>query len=189
LSGVGGARSSSRAFHPSQGLPLAALPNASAVALDVGALIVPIDAAARGLDRLGLLLSDADGRPVAGPGLVGEADIRSLLGLPDLQREDRAQATRRESTGDADVEVLGQQLSIPDLVDGGALSFGQLPLVALALVLLSSLLLVGAVLPPGVVARTPMRVSTFARIRQPLALAAIVILLPVAFVTLLAALS
>lgn len=189
FSRAGEARVSSRPFHPSQRLPLAALPNASAVALDVGALIVPIDAAARGLERLGLLLTDADGRPVAGPGLVGEADIRSLLGLPDLPREDRARATRRESGGEADVEVLGQQLSIPDLVDGGALSFGQLPLVALALVLLSSLLLVGAVLPPGVVARTPMRVSTFARLRQPLALAAIVVLLPVAFVTLLAALS
>jgi hypothetical protein len=150
---------------------------------------VPIDAAARGLERLGLLLSDADGRPAAGPGLVGEADIRSLLGLSELGREDRARATRRESGGDADVEVLGQQLSIPDLVDVGAVSFGHLAFVALALVLLSSLLLVGAVLPPEVVARTPMRVSTFARIRQPLALAAIVILLPVAFVTLLAALS
>jgi hypothetical protein len=148
---------------------------------------VPIDAAARSLE--GLRLSDAGGRPLTGPGLLREADVLSLLGLPGVEREDRARATRRESGGDADVEVLGQQLSIPDLVDGGALSFGQLPLVALALVLLSSLLLVGAVLPPGVVARTPMRVSTFARIRQPLALAAIVILLPVAFVTLLAALS
>jgi hypothetical protein len=87
------------------------------------------------------------------------------------------------------VEVLGQQLAIPDLGDGGALSFGQLPLVALALVLLSSLLLVGAVMPPGVVARTPISLNTFARLRQPLALTAIVILLPVAFVTLLAALS
>jgi hypothetical protein len=180
---------SSRPFQPSQRLPFAALPNASAVALDVGALIVPIDAAARGLERLGLFLSDADGRPAAGPGLVGEADIRLLLGLPDLQREDRARATRRESGGDADVEVLGQQLSIPDLVGGDPLSFGQLPLVALGLVLLSSLLLVGAVLPPEAVARTPMQVSTFARLRQPLALAAIVILLPVAFLTLLSALS
>lgn len=177
---------SSRPFGPSQRLPLVALPTAGAVALDVGALIVPVDAAAQTLE--GVRLSDASGA-VAAPGLLGEADILSLLGLPGFQREGRAPATRREGRGDADVEVLGQQLSIPDLVDGGALTFGQLPLVALALVLISSLLLVCAVLPPGVVARTPMRVSTFARLRQPLALAAIVILLPVAFVTLLAALS
>jgi hypothetical protein len=40
-----------------------------------------------------------------------------------------------------------------------------------------------------VVARTPVSLNTFTRLRQPLALTAIVILLPVAFVTLLAALS
>jgi hypothetical protein len=130
----------------------------------------------------------ADGL-VGADGLLGEADVLSLLGLPNLQRADRARATRRPDGGDGKVEVLGQQLAIPDLGDGGALSFGQLPLVALALVLLSSLLLVGAVMPPGVVARTPISLNTFARLRQPLALTAIVILLPVAFVTLLAALS
>jgi hypothetical protein len=153
---------------------------------------VPVGAAAGGVGGLGL--SDAGGYVsadglVAADGLVGEADILSLLGLPNFQREERARATRRPGGGDGKVEVLGQQLAIPDLGDGGALTFGQLPLVALALVLLSSLLLVGAVLPPAVVARTPISVNTFARLRQPLALAAIVILLPVAFVTLLAALS
>jgi hypothetical protein len=185
---------SSRSFSPSQGVPLVGLPSPNAVALDFGALIVPVDPAARGPKGLGL--SDASGFVgadvlVDADGLVGEADVLSLLGLPNLQREQRAQAPRRsgDGDGDGDVKVLGQQLAIPDLGEGGALSFGQLPLVALALVLLSSLLLVGAVLPPGVVARTPISLTTFARLRQPLALAAIVILLPVAFVTLLAALS
>ena len=176
-----------------QGVPLVGLPTPNAVALDFGALIVPVDAAARGPEGLGL--SDASGFGFVGAdslagahGLVGEADVLSLLGLPNIQREDRARATRPDG-GDGKVEVLGQQLAIPELGEGGALSFGQLPLVALALVLVSSLLLVGAVLPPGVVARTPISLNTFARARQPLALAAIVILLPVAFVTLLAALS
>jgi hypothetical protein len=151
---------------------------------------MPVDDAARGPGELGL--SDAGGLVSAGSlvgadGLVAEADILSLLGLPTLQREDRAHATRR--SGGGKVEVLGQQLAIPDFGAGAALSFGQLPLVALALVLLSSLLLVGAVLPPGLVARTPISLQTFARVRQPLAVAAIAILLPVAFVTLLAALS
>jgi hypothetical protein len=155
-------------------------------------VIVPVDPTARG--REGLALSDASGfvsrDGLAGAdGLLGEADVLSLLGLPNVQREARAAPTRRPDGGDGKVEVLGQQLAIPDLADGGALSFGQLPLVALALVLLSSLLLVGAVLPPAVVARTPVSLNTFARLRQPLALTAIVILLPVAFVTLLAALS
>jgi hypothetical protein len=182
---------SGRSF-PSQGVPLVGLPTPNAVALDFGALIVPVDAATRGPQGLGL--SDASGflgadSLVGANGLIGEADVLSLLGLPNVQREDRPQAAQRPGGGDRDVEVLGQQLAIPDLGDAGALSFGQLPLVALALVLLSSLLLVGAVLPPGFVARTPVSVNSFARLRQPLALAAIVILLPVAFVTLLAALS
>jgi hypothetical protein len=182
---------SGRSFRPSQGVPLVGLPTPNAVALDFGALIVPVDAATRRSEGLGL--SDASGflgadSLVGADGLAGEADILSLLGLPNVQRGDRAQATQRPA-GDGDVEVLGQQLAIPDLGDGGALSFGQLPLVALALVLFSSLLLVGAVLPPQVVARTPVSLNTFTRLRQPLALTAIVILLPVAFVTLLAALS
>jgi hypothetical protein len=63
------------------------------------------------------------------------------------------------------------------------------PLIALALVFLSSLLLVGAVMPPGVVARTPVSPTQYARLRQPLALASIAILLPVALVALAAALS
>jgi hypothetical protein len=83
--------------------------------------------------------------------------------------------------------VLGDQATI-DLGDGGGLTFGQLPLLGLLLVLLSSLLLVGALLPPGVIARTPLSPVRFARMRQPLALAAIAILLSAGVVSLAAAL-
>jgi hypothetical protein len=55
----------------------------------------------------------------------------------------------------------------------------------LGLVLLSSLLLAVAVLPPSVLARTPLSPASFASYRQPLALAAIGILVPVALFTLL----
>jgi hypothetical protein len=65
---------------------------------------------------------------------------------------------------------------------------GNLRLLALALVIVSSLLLVGAVLPPGVVARGRISPGSFARYRQPLALAAIGILAPVTLFALLAAL-
>jgi hypothetical protein len=119
----------------------------------------------------------------------GEADIFSLLGLPDVLGQGRAATERRADSGLPDLGALGQQATIGDPGSGGELTFGQLPLLALALVLLSSLLLVGAVLPPGVVARTPVSPASFARVRQPLALAAIAILLPVAFVALAAALS
>jgi hypothetical protein len=83
--------------------------------------------------------------------------------------------------------VLGKQAAI-DLDDGGGLTFGPLPLLALVLVLVSSLLLVGALLPPAVIARTPLSPVRFARIRQPLAVAAIAILIPVVFASLAAAL-
>lgn len=166
-------------YRPSQEPPyLVGLPSSGSVALDYGAFIVPVGGAAgvrRGLGSLGL--SDLGAR---------KADILALLGLPDFLREARARATRRSAS---EVQrVLGNQATI-DLGDGGGLTFGRLPLVALALVLLSSLLLVGALLPPGVIAHTPVSPAGFARIRQPLALAAIAILLPVAFVSLAAALS
>jgi hypothetical protein len=75
--------------------------------------------------------------------------------------------------------------------DGGAggLGIGRLQFVALSLVLLSSLLLVGALLPPAVIAHSPLSPVRFARIRQPLALVAVAILLPVALGSLAAALS
>ena len=128
---------------------------------------------------------------LGGNGLaVGARDVLSVLGLPDFLRGERPGATRRAGGGpDADLGVLGEQVTIPKVGDGDRLSFGQLPLVALALVLFSSLLLVAAVLPPAAVARTPVSEATFERFRQPFALAAIGILLPVAFVTLLTALS
>jgi hypothetical protein len=56
-------------------------------------------------------------------------------------------------------------------------------------VLLSTLLLIGTVLPPGVVARTPVSPARYESFRQPLTLAAIGILLPVAVVALVVALS
>jgi hypothetical protein len=84
--------------------------------------------------------------------------------------------------------VLGQQETI-DIGEGGALTFGQLPLIAPALVLLSSLLLVGAVIPPGLVARTPVPPARYDALREPLAPAAIGILVPVAVLALAVALS
>jgi hypothetical protein len=110
-----------------------------------------------------------------------------VLSFPDVQRGGRARSTRGPDSGITD--VLGNQAQIGELGEGGALTFGQLPLIALALVLLSSLLLVGAVMPPGIVARTPVSPMQYARLRQPLALASVAILLPVAFVALAAALS
>jgi hypothetical protein len=57
-------------------------------------------------------------------------------------------------------------------------------LLSLGLILLSSVLLAGAVLPPSVVAHTPLSPASYAHYRQPLVLAAIGILVPVALFTL-----
>jgi transcriptional regulator with XRE-family HTH domain len=73
--------------------------------------------------------------------------------------------------------------------DGDGLNLGELQLLPVALVLLSSLLLVGAALPPNLVARTSVPPASFARYRQPLALAGIGILVSVAVFTLLVALT
>jgi len=162
------------------------LPTSNAVARDFGAFIVPIDGdggagRVRAVERFPLLGS---------AGLsIGARDVLSALGLPDFLRAERPRATRRAGGADADAGVLGEQVTIPRVGDGDGLSFGQLPLLALALVLLSSLLLVAAVLPPAAVARTPVPEPTYDRLRQPFALAAIGILFPVAFVALLAVLS
>jgi hypothetical protein len=157
---------------------LRSLPSPASVALRYGAFIVPVDG---GAQRFGLFGS--------GLGLHG-ADIMSLLGFPEFLREARANAQRRAESALPELQrVLGKQETIGGSGSGGALTFGQLPLIALALVLLSSLLLVGAVLPPGVVARTPMPPGRYEALREPLALAAICILLPVAVVALAVALS
>jgi hypothetical protein len=77
----------------------------------------------------------------------------------------------------------------PPLVIALPLALQEVPILTLSLVLLSSLLLVGAALPPGIVARTPMSQATFERYREPLGLAAIGILIPVALLSVLAALT
>jgi hypothetical protein len=152
------------------------------LALSAGAYIIP-SFGADGLGRLDLF------------GLGGlvtrQADILSLLGFPDFLREARAEATRRPgSQGLSELQdILGQQATLSDLGNGGDLTFGKLPLLALVLVLFSSVLLVGAVLPPGVVSRVRMAPASYARARQPLALAAIGILIPVAIVAILVGLS
>lgn len=180
---AGAAFGSSRPYSPSQEPPyLVGLPSSNSAALDYGAFIVPTDGAARGLFGLGPRVLR-----------TGEANLLALLGFPDFLRLARAQAARR-SGGELDSlpdvqQVLGQQQALSDVGDGGGLTFGQLPLLALALVLVSSVLLVGAVLPPGVVARTPLSPAYYARAREPLALAALGILVPVAVVALVVALS
>jgi hypothetical protein len=116
--------------------------------------------------------------------------LLALVGLPDFLRVGRAEALRRGGNPLPDVEgVLGQQATLSGVEDGGGLRFGRLPLVALALVLLSSILLAGAVVPPGLIAHTPLTPASYARFREPMALAAIGILVPVAVVALVVSLS
>jgi hypothetical protein len=179
-SAAAGAAFGRAAFRPSQDPPyLAGLPSSSAVALDYGAFILPADGVANSLRRLGRL---APNGLLAG----GEVDILSILGLPDFLRDGRAQAGRRSGGGLSEVQgILGQQATLSDTGDGGGLTFDHLPLLALALVLLSSILLLGSVVPPGVVARTGLSPAEYARARQALALAAIGILITVAVVAFL----
>jgi hypothetical protein len=118
-----------------------------------------------------------------------QSDVLSLVRFPDFRRKVPARAAAPAGTGFPDVrQVLGRQATVDTDGDGGGvLSFGWLPSVALSFVLLSSLLLVGALLPAGVVARTPVSPARFARIRQPLAVAAVAILIPLAIASLAAA--
>jgi hypothetical protein len=154
---------------------LRSLPSPGSVALRFGAFIIPLDAASL-FRPLGALLD------------VRQADILSLLGFPELLRRERATPLRRADSVLPDLpSVLGQQKTI--VGTGGELTFGQLPLIALALVLLSSLLIVGAVVPPGVVARTPFPPERYEALREPLALAAIGVLVPVVVVALAVALA
>jgi hypothetical protein len=175
---VGAARGSRFAYRRSQEPSLlSALPSANAAALRYGAFIIPVGAAPHLFGLLGASLQ------------TGSADILSLLDFPEFLRQARASAERRAPTDLPDVQsVLGQQRTI-DLGEGGALTFGQLPLLALGLVLLSSLLLVGALLPPGLVARISITPTRYDSVREPLLLASIAILVPVAVVALAVALS
>jgi hypothetical protein len=160
---------------------LLGLPSASSVAIDYGAFTAPVFAAAGDLRRFG---------PFGRSALrAGAANMLSLVNFPDFPRGGRTRPTSHAGSELPDVQgVLGDQATIKP-GDGGGLTFGQFPVLALSLVLLSSLLLVGALLPPGVIAHTPVSPARFAGIRQRLALAAIAILLPVALVSLAAALS
>jgi hypothetical protein len=128
-----------------------------------------------------------------GPALRGmraqKRDVLALAGFPHFLKGASTGATGRSGTGLPDVQrVLGDQATVAR-GGGDGLSFGPLPSVALSLVLLSSLLLVGALLPAGVLARTPLSPARFARFRQPLALAAVAILIPLAVGSLAAALA
>jgi hypothetical protein len=112
------------------------------------------------------------------------------LDFPDFLQGGPARATKHSGTGLPDVKrVLGVQAGVDGDGSAGALGIARLQFMALSLVLLSSLLLVGALLPPAVIAHSPLSPARFARIRQPLALVAVAILLPVAVGSLVAALS
>jgi hypothetical protein len=154
------------------------LPSSRSAAVDYGAIIKPVDAT-RGAGLLGSL-------GLRNP-RTGGADVLSVLGLPDFLRDAGARE-RRPDSGVGNVQgVLGQQATSGGLGNGG-LGSEDLPLFAFGLLAVSSLLLLAAVVPAGVVARTPISPVSFARVRQPLALTAIAILLPLAFVALSGAL-
>jgi hypothetical protein len=121
---------------------------------------------------------------------AAKRDVLSLTRFPDFLQRGRARVVKRSVTRFPDVQrVLGAQATVATGGgEGGALSFGRLPVVALSLVLLSSLLLVGALLPAPVIARMPVSPAFFVRIREPLALAAVGILSALAVVSLVAAL-
>jgi hypothetical protein len=87
--------------------------------------------------------------------------------------------------------VLGLVYVVGEVMSGDrdGFTFGASQVLRLGLALLSSLLLVGAVVPPAVIARTPVSPAGFARHRQPLALAAIGLFVSVAVFTLLDALA
>jgi hypothetical protein len=104
----------------------------------------------------------------------------SFLTFPGPQGEHGVQTRSRASTGLPDLErVLGNQAPV-EPGSGVRLSFGQLPLLALSLVLVSAFLLIGALLPPRMLEHARVPPARCARVRESLALAALGILLPVA---------
>jgi hypothetical protein len=120
---------------------------------------------------------------------AGKHDVLSLAGFPSFLEGAATPAQARSRAEFPDVrKVLGERATVAK-GGGGVLSFGPLPSLALSLVLVSSLLLVGALLPAGVLARTPVSPVRYARVRQPLAIAAVAILAPLAITSLAAALT
>jgi hypothetical protein len=87
------------------------------------------------------------------------------------------------------VYFLGEVFGSGGTNGDGALTSRNLRLLAVGLVSVSSLLLLAAVLPASVVARSRMPPASYARYRQPLALAAIGILAPVTLFALLLAIA
>jgi hypothetical protein len=131
--------------------------------------------------------ADLKKRPVASRG-----DVLSLLSdYPGFLKggPTRAASPRTEIVFPEVPRVLGARAELDTGSGAGSLGLGQLPAVALTLVFLASLLIVGSLLPPSVVARTPVPVARFARLRQPLALAAVGILIPLAVLSTAAALA
>lgn len=159
-----------------------------------------VDAAAElGVPAKSLRALEWDRRDLLGGNGAGELIERryaAFLGL-DLGRP----AVAAETAVAEEVEAprhprdvsLAEWLAVlaalgPPLVIALPFVLNDLPLHTLGLVFLSSLLLMGAALPQGVVARARVSSVSFARFREPLGLAALGILVPVAVFTALGAL-
>lgn len=129
-----------------------------------------------------------------------EREYAALLGLdsapPPVKTPEAPSAPRRARRADwipllaglAPLLVIGLVYVLGELVGEGS-SSGEGQLLALALVFLSSLLLAGATMPPGLIARASVSPASFARYRQPLALAGIGITVAITVFTLLNALA
>jgi hypothetical protein len=162
------------------------------------------DAAAElGIPAKSLRALEWDRRDLLGGNGAGELIERryaTFLGL-DLGTPAPAPAAAAEPTVVAEAKPpapsrdvsLAEWLSLlaalgPPLVVSLPFVFDDVPPHTLGLVFLASLLLLGAALPQGVLARARLSSAAFARYREPLGLAALGILVPVAVFTALGAL-
>lgn len=141
-------------------------------------------------DRHDLLGGNGDGELI-------ERRYAAFLGL-DLGTPKPALAAEPAVVAEAEVPPPSRDVSLaewlallaalgPPFVIGLPFVFNDMPIHTLSLVFLSSLLLLGAALPQGVVARARVSSASFARCREPLGLAALGILVPVAVFTALGA--